>query len=282
MVDQKRLKNLKLIVFDLDGTLLNDDGNIGEETLKLVPKLSKLGVSFSFASGRLHSALTDFAEQLDIHVPLISLDGAFIRSYPAGEVVSQTFIPRRKVEKAVAYGEFHLIKFALCHADAIYYTEHNAVIPDLVDKFGAKFVEVDSYRHLLDETLEILFISDMRDKLRYIRRQLSFPYTFGLITSYSKSVAMDGIYYLEVKRKGSTKASGLKKLIKHLGVHIKEAAVIGDWYNDLSLFETDALKVALDNAVMDLKEKADLVTKRNNANDGVAEFLELVLKAKQS
>jgi Cof subfamily protein (haloacid dehalogenase superfamily) len=282
MVENRQLQKLKLIVFDLDGTLLNDMGEIGQESVKLVKKLQDMGVIFTFASGRLYSALTRFAEQLEMHAPLISLDGAYIKSYPEGTALFEEYIPRQKVEKAISYADRFLIKYALCHAEAIYYTEHNEVVPDLVDKFGAKFEEVDSYHNLLDNTLELLFISDYKDKLRYVKKCLDFPKTFGLLTSYSKSTSNEGLYFLEVKRKGSNKASGLQHLIRHMRINIKETAVVGDWYNDLSLFETKAVKVALENAVHDIKEKADIITKRSNDQDGVAEFLEQVLIAKQS
>ncbi|MBI2419847.1 MAG: HAD family hydrolase [Ignavibacteriales bacterium] len=280
-INDKRLRSLKLILFDLDGTLLDDYGEVGKETIRLVSELSNMGVTFTFASGRLHSALTQYADLLKITAPIISLDGAFIKSHPDNTIISETYIPNKKVAKTVAYGEMFLLKYALCHADAIYFTEHNEIIPDLMDKFGAKFVEVDSYKGLFDHTLEILFISDYKDKLRFVRKKLSFPYTLGLITSYSKSITNEGLYFLEVRKKGSTKASGLQNLLKYLRISIKDTAVLGDWYNDISLFQTDAVKVAVENAVGDIKDHADIITKRSNNEDGVAEFLEMVLKAKR-
>ena len=56
---------------------------------------------------------------------------------------------------------------------------------------------------------------------------------------------------------------------------------MGDWYNDLQLFKTDALKIAMANAVIDIQNLADLVTKKTNDEDGTAEFLELVIRAKE-
>ena len=80
---------------------------------------------------------------------------------------------------------------------------------------------------------------------------------------------------------GSSKGEGLKKLLKYLKLKEKETAVLGDWYNDKSLFETDALKIAVANAVPELKYMADFVTKRTNNEDGVAEFLKMLYKAKK-
>ena len=63
---------------------------------------------------------------------------------------------------------------------------------------------------------------------------------------------------------------------------ISKTAVLGDWYNDRSLFRTKALKIAVANAVDDIKNMADFITKRTNEEDGTAEFLEMILKAKKS
>ncbi len=56
---------------------------------------------------------------------------------------------------------------------------------------------------------------------------------------------------------------------------------MGDWHNDRTLFETKALKVAVDNAVIEIKGLADYITSKTNEEDGVAEFLEMVMKAKE-
>jgi Cof subfamily protein (haloacid dehalogenase superfamily) len=281
MLTRERLRKLKLIVFDLDGTLLNDEREIGAETLQLVPELKKEGVFFSFASGRLHSALTKFAEQLNISTPLISLDGSLIKSFPKGDIVFHSYIPRKKVLKAIRLADRYLLKLALCHGDAIYYTEENSLIPDMIEKYGAKFREVESYRDYLDETLEIVIAGDYRETVKYVAGKLIFPYTFGLNTSYYKSHYHQGIYYIESRNAGISKGMGLKKLIKHMGLKWEETAVLGDWYNDRSLFETKAMKIAVANAVPEISRLADVVLKRTNNEDASAEFLEKVLSAKK-
>lgn len=280
MLDKERLKKIQLVILDLDGTLLNDSGEIGKESISLIHRLEKKGVQFSFASGRLHSALTEYARQLQITTPLISLDGALIKSYPEGSVIHQIVIPEHQVKKAIGLADRFLVKIALCHADAIYFTEHNATIPNIIDKFGAKFEEVESYNGLMDNTLELVFISDYRDNIRSIGKLLTFPKTWGLSISYTKSHMDDGMYFMEVRKKGSNKATGLKRLMRHLNIGIRETSVVGDWYNDKELFETKALKIALANAVAEIKYLSDYTTERTNNEDGVAEYLQKMLDAK--
>lgn len=279
--DKQTLKNLKLIVFDLDGTLLNDKGEIGESSKQLIKELKNLGMKFSLASGRLHSAMLDYAKELDIQMPLISLDGAFIKSCFSDEIIWQSYIPTKTVKKAIKLANKHFVRYILCGSEAIYYTESNAMIPQLVHKFGSKFTEVESYNDYTSKTLEMVFLADMKENINYIRKHLSFPYSINLNVNYYRSESRNGLYFVEVRKAGNNKAEAVKKLLKYYKIKINEVAVLGDWYNDRTLFETNAFKVALANAVPELKYKADLIIDKSNEEDGTADFLEEVLKAKK-
>lgn len=280
MLDFNRLKNIDLVVFDVDGTLISDNGELGEKTIQLIKELKKYGVMFSFASGRLHSALIPLAEDLNIHIPLISLDGTVIKSNSSKEFVYRSFLKQTHVKKAVELSDKYLVNIALCHADAIYYTESNSVIPKLLDKYGAVYKEVKSYDDYTSQTLEIVFAGDHKRTVEYLRDKFSFPFTFGCSISFFKSHSNDEIYYLEIRRSGSSKGKALLRLIKHLKLKEINTAVVGDWYNDLSLFETKALKISVKNAIAELKRNADYVLEKTNNEDGVSEFLETLLKAK--
>ncbi|MDR3609167.1 MAG: HAD family hydrolase [Ignavibacteriaceae bacterium] len=278
---ENRLKGIKLIVFDLDGTLLNDDGMIGIRSKQLIKQLEERDVHFSFATGRLHSAITAFAEELQLKSPLISLDGCLIKSFPDNNLLFESNVKRKHVLKAISFAENFLINIALCHGDAIYYTEYNSIIPRITDKFGARYEEVHSYDECMDNTLEILLAGENYDLIKFVQSRMDFPYMFGLTSASFKSQRHKDIYYLEIRRKGSSKRTGVFRLLKYFRLNIKEAAVCGDWYNDLSLFQTRALKVAVANAVSEIKGCSDIILEKSNNEDGTADFLEMVLKAKK-
>lgn len=280
MFDLEKLKKIELVIFDVDGTLVNDEGEIGERTKKTIMQLKKCGVLFSFASGRLHSALVPLAEELKIYSPLISLDGTAIKSIAGKEFIYRSFLNESHVKKAIEYSEKYLLNIALCHSEAIYYTEQNSVIPKLMNKFGALYKEVDSYDDFTDKTLEIVFAGDKRRTVEYIRDKLSFPLTFGTSVSFFRSQTHEGIYYLEVRRSGSSKGKAMRRLLKYLKIKENYTAVLGDWYNDISLFESKAIKIALRNAIPELKKAADYVLDKSNNEEGVIDFLEALLKSK--
>jgi len=281
MINKEILKRIRLVVMDLDGTLLDDNNQIGDETKNLVNELSGLGVQFSIATGRLLSAVTEHADCLKIKIPLITLDGALIQRYPGDKCIFESRLSERTVLRALNLADRYLLKSALCHDSAIYFTEDNGVVPLLLDKFGVKYKQIISYEHFLKGTLEVLIVGDYQNSVKHVASKMAFPYTFGVRSSFYKSQSQGGTYYLEIRKMGSNKGDGLRRLIKHLKIKMKDAAVIGDWYNDKSLFDTDALKIAVANAVPELKKMADIVTKRTNNEDAVAEFLRMLLQAKK-
>ncbi|MDD5609629.1 MAG: Cof-type HAD-IIB family hydrolase [Ignavibacterium sp.] len=282
MFDLNKLKKIEFILFDVDGTLVNDAGEIGERTKQLVMNLKKLGVNFSFASGRLHSALIPLAEELKLYSPMISLDGTVIQSISEKNFVYRSYLKEKHVKKAIELSEKYMVNIALCHNDAIYFTEQNSVIPKLMEKFGAPYKEVESYDNLTNSTLELVFAGDNRPAVAYIRDKFIFPFSIGTSISFFRSQTHESIYYLEIRRSGSSKGKAMKRLLKYLNIQEDKTAVLGDWYNDISMFESKALKIAPSNAISELKNKADLVLKKSNNQEAAAEFLEELLKAKMS
>ena len=281
VIDVEKLENIKLVVSDLDGTLLSENGTIGEESKGLIKELRKYDVHFSFATGRLHSAVKDYANELEIDNPIISLDGSFIVDYPTNKTIFESFIKEKYVKKAIRYAENNPLHIALCHADAIYFTDTNSVIPKMLGKFGAEYRAVDSYENYVDNTLEIVYTSDVRESIEFVRDRFRFPSAVGCNTSFFKSHRYRGLFYLEIRKNGSTKGKGLKRLLKHMKINPQETVVLGDWYNDISLFESKAVKVAVANSIPELRRKADHVTEKTNNEDGVAGFLKILLKAKK-
>lgn len=281
MTNTDRLKTLQIIVCDINGTLLNSEGEIGQESKKLIHQLQRHDVIVTLASARMYSAVKPYADELEIKTPVICIDGALIKNPQNENILFESFVKERYVKKAINMADQMLLKIALCQDDAIVFTEHNSAISMLLDKYGAKFREIQSYSDIYHKTLEVIVVGENDESVKLLRNKLDFPYAFGLSTFYYKSQSKKGIYYLEIRKKGSSKGTGLLRLMKHLRIKPADAAVIGDWYNDISLFSTPAFKVAMKNAVPELRRLANHITTKTNNEDGTAGFFENVLRAKR-
>jgi Cof subfamily protein (haloacid dehalogenase superfamily) len=281
-MEKNKLKNIKLIVTDIDGTLVDDNGKLGSESKKLLMELMKHDVSISLATGRLHSATTELAKELSLNGYIISLDGAVIKEYTNDETIFESFLKIRHIKKAISISNDLLVNIVLCHASSIYYTDYNSIIPSLLSKYGALYKQVDSYVEYLSGTLEIVCASDIKNSIKKMEESFNFPYSVGCSTSYFRSKKNENIFYLEIRKAGSSKGKALERLLRHISVKPEQTVVIGDWYNDITMFQTKTLKVAVANAIPELLNLADLVTQKSNNEDGVAEFLEMVLKSKRN
>ena len=281
-METETLKNIKHIFTDIDGTLLNDKGELGPESKKLLKEMMKQNVVISLVTGRLHSAVTELANELSLNGYIISLDGALIKNFVNDKTLYKSNIRPKNVKKAITLCEENLVNIVLCHDSAIYYTEYNSIIPSLLSKYGASYTMVDSYERYIDETLEIVCSSDIKDSVKKIEEKFCFPYSIGCNTSYFRSKKNENIFYLEIRKSGSSKGKAVARVSRHLSVKPGQSVVIGDWYNDITMFQTKAIKVAVANAIPELLRLSDFVTSKSNREDGVAEFFEMVLKSKRN
>jgi hypothetical protein len=274
----KDLQNIKLIVSDVDGTLTNNNNEVGEETRELVKKLKEKGILFTFATQRIHSSIVNFAKELEIEIPIISVNGALIKDLK-GNVVNTSLIKPKYVKKAIDFSEKYFVRVALCYGDEIVYTESNSVLRDFMYRLGTDYRQVESYNDYLDNVLEIIMMGNEKQIIKHIQKKMNFPARIFHTAKYFRSSTKYGVYHLEIRKSGTSKKTGMQKLVKHLGIKKRQVAALGDWFNDRDLFEYGGFNVAVQNAVAELKLKADYVTSRTNDEDGVAEFLKLVYDA---
>lgn len=273
---KKRFARIRLVVSDIDGTLLNSDNELSDLTVKQVRELRRNNVAFSLASQRVHSSVVPIANKLGIEVPLITLNGALIQDARGGTVLNKAVVDRKYVERAVRLAEKNYVKIALCHNDMIVYTEDNSVIRDFMTRLGTTYTLVDSYQKYLDNVLEIIMLGNDRKVIKNIQSKITPPFGLFLKVKYYRSQAFQGVFNLEVLKKNVNKRKGLEILARHLGIRKEEVLVFGDWYNDRDLFRFGGTNIALGNAVDELKDMAHHVTDRTNDEDGVAHFLEFM------
>jgi len=267
-----RLKDIKLIVIDIDGTLVDMHGKVGQKTLQLSGELKKLGIYLTLSSARSFHYSAHIAEELDVTVPFVTLDGALIKDLK-GNVIFKGTLKRKLIEKVIKLAESNYGKVTMCDEHNLFVTPNNAVVKEYT-RLSAPVKEVENFTKVGD-VLEILVYCEDKASLRAIRDNIKFPHTYGVSLSVTKSPTHE-YYLLTIKKKESDKLASVKRLVKHLGLKRSNVAVIGDWHNDMPLFDYGAYNIAVQNAIPELKRKADYVTQSTNNEDAVGEVLELV------
>ncbi len=279
-ISKERLQNIKLIVFDLDGTLLNDAGELPEETAAKIKGLNLLGVKTTIATGRIHAETAQFARALNLNCPVISSNGAAVIDYPSGKIISLNVIPNELFERIVKLLKKYEAEAAFVSTEKIFHTGDAGQFQSLLKTGAEKFLYIKNFNNLKGKIIEIVAIMNSLEKTKEFLEHFKFPSVIGLKLKYFRSTQEKEKFYIRIKKAGYSKALALRELAEHLSLKIDEIAVVGGGYNDRSLFAAGFFKVAVANALPELKETADYVTRRANNEGAALEFLDLVINGR--
>lgn len=268
---------IKLLVTDLDGTLLKDDKTISQHTINMIHKMIDKGHYFVISTGRPFFRITKILESLDIindkNICICNNGGLIITTDG-----SKTLYEEKMEEGSIIELVDLAIKFNL---NMLVYQKDYIVTDYLDDRIdllkGQSCVKIieggkealkslsDVYKVVFNASDEELFAA--RDKIpTELLSRYNFVYT--------------GKNFLEVNKKTIDKGIGLKRLIEILNIDINNTYAVGDEENDLSLVKAAGIGCAVSNANPKLKEVASYIT-LSNEEDGVAHIIEkLILKPK--
>lgn len=263
-VPDTKLKGIKLIVADLDGTLLKSDKSL-DDNIKDV--ISGQDYKFTIASGRSMVLVKKFISELNIDLPYITNNGAEI--YQSDACVKQYSIPDEEVRFILKQvQEFDLE----CHANAenCIYTMGKI---DLILPFRKRF---EGVLPIVDNASVNAVCANTINKIMCIDKDLNkvqeFANKINLYCEHVHCERAEGNAFVIVNRQAS-KGKALKNLIELLHISTEEVIVFGDNYNDVSMFETVKYSVCMENADKDVKNKATFICKSNDMN-GVSDFIQ--------
>lgn len=259
--------NIKLIAFDLDGTLLNAEHQLSKKTIEAVNKVREKGVKVLIATGRMYCSAAPYADQLGIIEPLISYNGALVVDPLNEKQLFHEPIPfeiAKKITEKIEKNDYHL---QLYIDDKLYVSQTNEYTDRYIDISGIKADAVGNLLNFLDtEPTKMLIIEEDEDRLVEIKN--------FLIENFSEQIELSSSYYsfVEITKKDISKAVPLKNIAADLGIKQEEIMAFGDGLNDLKMIEWAGRGVAMQNAHPELQEHAD-DTAPDHDELGIARYL---------
>lgn len=262
-------KNYKLIVSDVDGTLMGSDRIISEKLANAIKRWQKSDRQFTIASGRSFYLLQDELKSLEIKTPVVVRGGSEIVDPVTGRVIYSQYIDSKTIKEFKDYLQKSNFDLMIEKDDKLYSTyEFNPGKYSHIKRLGLdEFEDADAPKinvPLGSKSIEEfeVFSNGLVDK---------FP-NLHIVRSYN-----DLGKALDVTSKSATKNLAVLELIKLLGLKREETVGVGDGYNDFPLLEACGFKVAMGNANDELKAIADMVVP-DYKNDGVAYLIDELLK----
>ncbi len=264
-----------LCVCDLDDTLLGKDKRISKRNLEAALKIQRAGIPFTVATGRSHLQIREFISQLEIKIPVITCNGGVTSMPKSEEMLSVSYIEPQIAKEICAFCEENCLDYLMYTAKNICYTresvrilgyfKYNAALENREFEVPLKCMD-DVTDADFNEAIKILVLGDY-DMLEYIKGKFNNEGKLTIVSS--------GKGLVDIMAPSTGKGLAVRNLAEHLGVDLSCVAVFGDSPNDIEMFETAGISVAVDNAVDAVKAVATHIT-APSWDDGVADALEML------
>lgn len=267
----------KLLVLDVDGTLLNDEREISKRTLAALLKVQQMGVRIVLASGRPTYGLMPLAKTLEL-----GNYGGFVLSYNGCQIIKaqngEILFERRINPEMLPYLE----KKARKNGFAIFTYHNDTLITDSPDNEyikneallnNLKIIKEDEFSTAIDfAPCKCMLVSDKEEALIELEQHWEKRLA-GTLDAFRSEP-----YFLEVVSCGVNKANTLGALLEHLGVTREEVIAVGDGVCDVTMLQLAGMGVAMGHSQDSVKVCADYVT-ASNEEDGVALAVEKLILA---
>ncbi len=245
-----------LICTDLDGTLLRNDKTISKENLDAIEYFKSEGGSFTYITGRMPFTSSDIYNTINPNAPFGCANGGGLYDYPKQDYIWTSTMPDG-VNELVKYidEKFPNVGIQVNTFYKAYFCKENSVmerfrrltgLPNLVCHYNdvneplAKIIFGIASEEEMSQIIELLAAHPLADKFSFIRSERTL---------------------YEILPKGIGKGTAIEKLAQHL--NIDKTIAIGDYNNDISMFEAAKIGIAVANACPEALAAADYVTVSN-------------------
>ncbi|MDY6065184.1 MAG: Cof-type HAD-IIB family hydrolase [Finegoldia sp.] len=267
---QSTKSHIKLVLFDLDGTFLNDRKQVLDSSIQALEFLKEKGIRAAFATGRDIELVDDLVIKnfkLDHLIDYVIADnGAKIKDCSSDKAISRYFLQVDQLLKIKDHFKDLKLVYGVGEKGYYFVSGENALTRYTNDVLGlpVKVVDFDSY---LTEPKPkfLLFVpsSKQMEKVMDLYQSLDLEGVVGIRSSKN---------LFEFNHKNVNKARAIADLCDYIGIGEEETMAFGDEMNDLAMLKSAGVSVAMGNASDELKAQADFVTDDNN-NHGIAKFI---------
>lgn len=264
----------KMILLDLDGTLLDDQKQISQMNRSAIDRALHEGHKVVISTGRPLSSAKKQAAKLGLTTEgcyCIAYNGAVLYDTFRDRILYEQTLPLSTVydlyERAKAFG-VHIqtylgpnVAVEACHVDPELQSYCKAIDID--------YTTLQTIYALKEAPVKMLSIDlDASSKLDQFRAKIKELYPDTIDAYYSNP------YYLEIVPAGMNKGNALMQLADKLNIPIEATIAAGDAPNDIPMIRTAGIGVAMKNASEDVKAAADYVTQNDNNHSAIAELFE--------
>jgi Cof subfamily protein (haloacid dehalogenase superfamily) len=265
------MTRIALVVSDVDGTLLTKDKTLTEGTRRAVLRLEASGVGFTITSSRPTIGMRFLIDPLQITLPVGAFNGSSIVDAQLNPI-EQHLIPASAVQRSIdILDEFGVDVWLFTNEQWLARSGDGAYVPLEKRTIKTDPAIVPDFTPYLSSACKL--VGACADAALLQRCEAAMQKALGAQATAARSQS----YYLDVTPPGCDKGTFVQAMAKRLGISTGAVATIGDMQNDLAMFRTSGISIAMGNATDDVKKLATHVT-ASNAEEGFAGAIDVILK----
>ncbi|MEF9992358.1 MAG: HAD family hydrolase [Romboutsia sp.] len=261
---------IKLIATDMDGTLLDRDGNIPNDFVQVLKQLDEKKIKFVIASGRPYTNLRNIFESKVNNLQYICDNGAFVVDNKNTSIIDT--IDKETVKEIIKESiDIPDIELILCAEKGAYHRYCDEKFMNEINKYYVDKIEIENLLNVEDDIFKIS-ICDLNNPI-------SNSYTvLGPKFEEELNVVVSGKEWVDIMSKRVNKGVALEKIQKDLNISYEETMVFGDFYNDIEMLQKAYYSFVMENANEEMKQYGNFVAKSNHQNGVMEAIKEYVLK----
>lgn len=254
---------IRLVISDVDGTLLNPGKELTKANIEAVHRLQKSGISFGLISSRPAQGMKWLIDELGVQAMCAAFNGGLIVNPDLSVVVEydlpESFVPA--LEAIIRRHELDLWiytrdRWLVPSLDA-YHVQHNAQ----TTRFQPEVLS--SFHHCFGEIVKLVGVSKDFDAVEACEQSVKAQFEGSL------SVARSQVQYLDITHSQANKGAAVETIAGALTIPLKQIATIGDADNDIQMFHKSGVSIAMGQSMPEVRRAAVLTT-LSNTDDGVA------------
>lgn len=264
----------RLLALDLDGTLLRSDQRVDDADLAAITELRAAGVTVTIVTGRLHSGSIGAARACAIEGAIACVEGSHLVEIASGKTLVHHGLTGEVAAIVRAAFADHGLPSFVFDAEGIHHDHAGAPYAPYITTWSPKLRVVEQDVAWQTTPLAAVAVGDeaaiaaVHAELRAHAHQL-FSVSFAINMVPGKHAIM-------VRTAGPTKGTALAELCQLAGCTVADAVAVGDWFNDVPMFEVAGRSFAMGSAPEAVRAKAtDVLARTAGSGGGIAEAIRL-------
>lgn len=264
-------RKVRLVVSDMDGTLLDESGRIPEDFWRIAQQLHERGIMFCPASGRQYFTLTRMFGSLLDTAPVIADNGTLAAFN--GDVVHSLTLEASIVREAI-----RTVRRKAPERAALIMCTPTGAYTDCRDPFFLS--EARRYYAHLEFVDDVELLSDNVLKLAIFDREDAQRNIMPLMEEYQshQHLAASALLWVDMINKEANKGIALTKLRERMRIHPENIMVFGDFLNDREMLRDTPLSFAVANAHPEILKEASYIAPSNTEHGVLRTLEELLLR----